>query len=44
MEELCIKQSLPKDYYKILENYTRKGYRVIALAYRTIDDLNYLKI
>ena len=34
IEELCKKGTLPNDYYSTLEQYTRKGYRVIALAYR----------
>jgi len=44
IEELCIKASLPKDYHEVLEIYTRKGYRVIALAFRPLPNMNYIKI
>jgi len=44
IEELCNKNSLPNDYHDVLEIYTRKGYRVIALAYRPLEAISYLKI
>jgi len=35
--ELCQPHTIPDRYYEILEEYTRKGYRVIALAYKLLD-------
>ena len=42
--ELCKPESLPADYMKVLEAYTKKGFRVIALSYRTIEKYSYLRI
>ena len=44
IEELCNQDSIPKEYFNILEQYTSKGYRVIALAYRTMEDMSYLDV
>jgi cation-transporting P-type ATPase 13A2 len=38
--ELCNKNSLPNDYFEVLTSYTQKGRRVIALAYRYLDNFN----
>ncbi len=48
IEKMCKKDSIPKEYNTLLNNYTRKGYRVISLAHkildlRTEDDLNNIK-
>ena len=42
--ELCIKSSLPLDYDEILEAYTNKGYRVIALATKALNDFKFLQV
>ena len=42
--DLCDKSTLPADFDKILETYTQEGYRVIALAVRFLDQMNYLTI
>ena len=42
--ELCIPSSLPANYDAILEVYTNQGYRVIALATKSLPDLNYLQV
>jgi cation-transporting ATPase 13A3/4/5 len=34
IKELCGKSSIPNDYDSVLDVYTQKGYRVIALAHR----------
>ena len=45
MEELCVPESLPKDFHHLLKKFTVQGFRVIALAYRTLpSDMNWLKV
>lgn len=44
MSELCIPSSLPSDFAQQLEVYTRKGYRVIALGVKFMEDTSYIKI
>jgi len=36
ISELCHPDSLPSDYLDVLEEYTREGYRVIALAQKQL--------
>ena len=42
--DLCDKSTLPQNFDKILETYTKEGYRVIALAVRFLKQTNYLNI
>ena len=35
--DLCLDESLPPNYEKVLASYTIEGYRVIALAYKDVD-------
>lgn len=42
--ELCIKTTLPANYDQILETYTAKGYRVIALSAKTMPDFRFLHV
>ena len=35
-----VKETLPQDYFKVLEKYTRSGKRVIAFAYKELDDFD----
>lgn len=36
---------VPSDFHSVLENYTRKGYRVIAAAFRPLpSSINYTKM
>jgi magnesium-transporting ATPase (P-type) len=44
ISELCSAESVPADFAKILEEYTRKGYRVIALAHKSLGKMNYLQM
>jgi cation-transporting ATPase 13A2 len=44
VQELCIPETLPKDFLKQLEVYTRKGYRVIALAVKFLENTSFLKV
>ena len=37
VQELCKPETIPQEFQEILDNYTVKGYRVIALATKTID-------
>lgn len=40
--ELCIQSSIPDDYETQLSQYTRKGFRVIALAVRFLTNTNFM--
>ena len=43
--ELCIPQTIPKDFNQILDENTKKGYRVIGLGAKLLPDIkNYLQI
>lgn len=44
IKELSIKASLPSDFDEILDDYTQRGYRVIALAHRAANAVNYQQI
>lgn len=41
IKELSNKASLPSDFDEILDDYTQRGYRVIALAHRAANGINY---
>ncbi|KAJ6499996.1 hypothetical protein C8R47DRAFT_273891 [Mycena vitilis] len=43
MTEICDRDSLPHDYDDLLSYYTKRGYRVIAIAGKSIDGLSWLK-
>ncbi|KAL4249984.1 Cation-transporting ATPase [Abortiporus biennis] len=43
MGEICEKDSFPQDYDDILSYYTKRGYRVIAIAGKSIEGLSWLK-
>ncbi|KAH7925940.1 hypothetical protein BV22DRAFT_1112020 [Leucogyrophana mollusca] len=43
MGEICEKDSFPQDYDDLLSYYTRRGYRVIAIAGKSIEGLSWLK-
>uniref|UniRef100_A0A5K3F9E1 Cation-transporting ATPase n=2 Tax=Mesocestoides corti TaxID=53468 RepID=A0A5K3F9E1_MESCO len=36
IETLCRRETLPRDFHRVLLEYTREGYRVIALAWRPL--------
>jgi len=40
MKELCIQSSLPKNFSEVLARYTKKGFRVLAVATRQLN-INY---
>ena len=42
--DLCIKESLPSDYDEQLEVYTRKGFRVIALAVKFLKNFKFMQV
>ena len=42
IKELCNETSLPENYDSILENLSKKGYRILSLAYKETNS-NYLK-
>lgn len=44
IKELSIKGSLPADFDEILDDYTQRGYRVIALAHRPANGISYKQI
>ncbi|KAF8726522.1 hypothetical protein AX14_007766 [Amanita brunnescens Koide BX004] len=41
MVNICDRDSLPEDYDDLLSYYTRRGYRVIAMAGKSIDGLSW---
>ncbi|KAI0028394.1 P-type ATPase [Vararia minispora EC-137] len=43
MLDICEKNSFPDDYDDLLSYYTKRGYRVIAIAGKSIDGLSWLK-
>lgn len=43
MENICDKSTLPEDYEDLLSYYTKHGYRVIALAGKSIPGLSWIK-
>ncbi|KAG0706086.1 hypothetical protein DFH29DRAFT_903514 [Suillus ampliporus] len=43
MVDICEKDSFPQDYDDLLSYYTRRGYRVIAIAGKSIEGLSWLK-
>ncbi|KIY66889.1 P-type ATPase [Cylindrobasidium torrendii FP15055 ss-10] len=43
MGEICDKDSFPQDYGDLLSYYTKNGYRVIAIAGKSIEGLSWLK-
>nr|GAT56792.1 Ca-transporting ATPase [Mycena chlorophos] len=43
MTDICDQKSLPQDYDDILSYYTKRGYRVIAIAGKSIEGLSWLK-
>ncbi|KAF8894948.1 Ca-transporting ATPase [Gymnopilus junonius] len=43
MTEICDKSSFPQDYEDLLSYYTKRGYRVIAIAGKSIEGLSWLK-
>ena len=42
IRDLCVPSSLPKDFKAQLGELTRQGYRVIAVAYRTLGEFSEL--
>lgn len=38
ISSLCRKETLPADFKPILEDYTKEGYRVIALSTKVMPD------
>ncbi|KAJ6594005.1 Ca-transporting ATPase [Mycena capillaripes] len=43
MTDICDRDSLPRDYDDLLSYYTKRGYRVIAIAGKSIEGLSWLK-
>ncbi|CCM05018.1 uncharacterized protein FIBRA_07217 [Fibroporia radiculosa] len=43
MGEICDKASFPQDYDDLLSYYTKRGYRVIAIAGKSVEGLSWLK-
>ncbi|KAG6886168.1 hypothetical protein C0993_000686 [Termitomyces sp. T159_Od127] len=43
MPDICDRESFPQDYDDLLSYYTKRGYRVIAIAGKSIEGLSWLK-
>mmetsp|Transcript_36061 Transcript_36061/g.55376 ORF Transcript_36061/g.55376 Transcript_36061/m.55376 type:complete len:167 (-) Transcript_36061:1212-1712(-) len=41
---LCLPETVPKSYTAVLDEYTKKGYRVIALGYKMLENTSYLQV
>ena len=44
IRDLCIKTSVPKDFDETLMHHAMKGYRIIALAYKELINVDNEKI
>lgn len=44
ISELCRPESIPRDFVKVLQDYTQEGYRVIALSYKNLPPTTYRKV
>uniref|UniRef100_A0A0K0EAT2 Cation-transporting ATPase n=1 Tax=Strongyloides stercoralis TaxID=6248 RepID=A0A0K0EAT2_STRER len=43
ISSLCIPESIPSDFIDIVKEYTKKGYRLIAVAYKDLSHVNFTK-
>ncbi|KAG6903012.1 hypothetical protein C0995_007445 [Termitomyces sp. Mi166 len=43
MPDICDRESFPQDYDDLLSYYTKRGYRVIAIAGKSVEGLSWLK-
>ncbi|KAH0589002.1 hypothetical protein H2248_004780 [Termitomyces sp. 'cryptogamus'] len=43
MPDICDRKSFPQDYDDLLSYYTKRGYRVIAIAGKSVENLSWLK-
>ncbi|CEF71586.1 Cation-transporting P-type ATPase family and Cation-transporting P-type ATPase, N-terminal domain and Neurotransmitter-gated ion-channel transmembrane domain and Cation-transporting P-type ATPase, C-terminal domain and Neurotransmitter-gated ion-channel ligand-binding domain and Cation-transporting P-type ATPase, subfamily V and P-type ATPase, A domain and HAD-like domain and P-type ATPase, cytoplasmic domain N-containing protein [Strongyloides ratti] len=43
ISSLCIPESIPNDFTDIVKEYTKKGYRLIAVAYKDLSHVNFTK-
>ncbi|RWS13255.1 cation-transporting ATPase 13A3-like protein [Dinothrombium tinctorium] len=44
ISSLCIPETLPHNFSEVLMEYTQKGYRVLALGYRPLAHMSYVKV
>ncbi|KAJ3167481.1 hypothetical protein HK101_011775 [Irineochytrium annulatum] len=44
MKGICTAESLPADYDELLKNYAHHGYRVIACAWKRLENISWLKV
>ena len=42
--DLCRRETIPRDFHEVLAEYTQEGYRVIALSYKDLPNLNYRSV
>uniref|UniRef100_A0A0N4Z3V8 Cation-transporting ATPase n=1 Tax=Parastrongyloides trichosuri TaxID=131310 RepID=A0A0N4Z3V8_PARTI len=43
ISSLCDPDSIPKDFNEVVKSYTKKGYRLIAVAYRDLAHISFTK-
>ena len=41
ISDLCLPNTLPRDFQDVLMKYTKEGYRVIALAMKELDEMTF---
>mmetsp|Transcript_23928 Transcript_23928/g.27550 ORF Transcript_23928/g.27550 Transcript_23928/m.27550 type:complete len:98 (-) Transcript_23928:1492-1785(-) len=44
IQSLCVEDSIPGDYFDVLERYTKDGLRVLAMAFRILEDFDSGKV
>ena len=44
ISELCTPSTIPRDFQKVLTEYTQEGYRVIALSVKDLPNITYRNI
>jgi cation-transporting ATPase 13A3/4/5 len=43
IRELCLRESIPDDYEDVLQEYTERGFRVLAMAHKPLPGMTYIK-
>jgi cation-transporting ATPase 13A3/4/5 len=41
---LCKSETIPHDFHEVLSSYTQQGYRVIAMAWKSLKKMGYVKV
>lgn len=44
IQELCNSETIPQEYFDVMSNYTKEGYRVIGFATKVLEDFSYKEV